>query len=63
MEIVRLRRRGLINYLFYFAKFDGVSRHISSFAEITVSLTAGVTAVHIQDTYFRSQVRDLRDTE
>ena len=61
MEIIRLRRTGLINYLFYFPKFGGVLRHKSSSAEITVSLTAAVTKVYVQDTKFRSQVRDLQD--
>jgi len=28
-----------------------------------VSLTAAVTKVRVQDTWFRSQVRDLQDTE
>jgi hypothetical protein len=48
--------------VFYFSKFGGVLRHISSSAEIAVSLRGVVTKVHIQDTRFRSQVCDLQDT-
>jgi hypothetical protein len=40
--------------VFYFPKFGGVLRHISSSAEITVFLRGAVTKVHIQDTRFRS---------
>ena len=48
--------------MFYFPKFDGVLRHISSSAEITMSLTGAVTKVHVQDTWFRSEARELPDT-